>query len=468
MADVDYTLNQSTPYLLTELDRIPSKRYYDETFYKAENEKLWPHVWQMACRVEQIQEVGDYIEYSNLGKSVIVVRAKDGIKAYHNACRHRGVALAEPESHGNCKTEGFICPFHGWRWNLEGKNTFVYGKHMFSDRQLDQTDLALKPCRVETWAGHAFINFDDNAPTLLESIGPRGDRLLKWKIDKLRAEWHYATILPANWKTAMEAFMEGYHVLRTHPQLHEALGVLFNNMYSTPEFGGIPSMVEPGLSTRENVQANFKLMEQLSEGMGGMLHAKELASAASMLDMELPEDPVQGTYAYLMAVGNKITEDGRARGEDTPDICDLQMNHPLRGVEFFFPNYFMLPYFNSFSAYRIRPLGPESCYFELWSLTQYPSGAEPPPVMEPKFVEYNSDSFPPIPRQDYANIPLQQIGLRAGGFDYMRLANDIEGLISNYQQVIDGYLKSADPKKLAESTGKLVGAFDTKIEDLGF
>ena len=50
----------------------------------------------------------------------------------------------------------------------------------------------------------------------------------------------------------------------------------------------------------------------------------------------------------------------------------------------------------------------------------------------------------------------------------MRLAEDIEGLVSNYQQVIDGYLKGADPQKLAECTGKLVGAFDTKIEDFGF
>ena len=67
---------------------------------------------------------------------MIVVRTKDGIKAYHNACRHRGVQLVS--GNGNCKTQGFICPFHGWRWDAKAKNSFVYGRHMFDERQLDR------------------------------------------------------------------------------------------------------------------------------------------------------------------------------------------------------------------------------------------------------------------------------------------------------------------------------------------
>ena len=50
------------PYPITDPELIPAKRYYDEAFYKAECEELWPHVWQMACRLEQIPNLGDWVE----------------------------------------------------------------------------------------------------------------------------------------------------------------------------------------------------------------------------------------------------------------------------------------------------------------------------------------------------------------------------------------------------------------------
>ena len=457
--------HRPAPFLVTDPERIPTPRYYDEAFYQEEVERLWPHVWQMACRLEQIPNVGDYIEYTNLGKSVIVVRAKDGVKAFHNACRHRGVQLLS--GHGNCKAQGIICPFHGWRWNTEGKNTFVYGKHMFTEHQLDQADLALAPCRVEEWGGCAFINLDDSAPSLRDSIGPLADRLDKYQVDKLRAEWWYATILPANWKVAMEAFMEGYHVLRTHPQLHSAVGTLYNSMYGQ-DTGGIGQPVNPNASMKENIQAHFRHLELLSEGMAGMCHAKDVETARGILEMPLPEDPMQAIMTWYGTLNHQVTEQGRARGEPTPDLNALAVSDPIKAVEFIFPHYFLLPFLSSMASYRIRPLGPESCMFELWSLTLFPEGKEPPPVMEPTMLPYDSAQFPPIPRQDYENIPRQQIGLHAEGFDFMRLSSTIEGLISNYQRLIDGYLTGVAPEKLAKGQHELGGNFDGPIKDLGF
>lgn len=459
-------VSQAIPFPISDPERIPAQRYYDEAFYQLENERLWPHVWQMACRLEQIQNVGDWIEYSNLGKSVIVVRTKSGVKAYHNACRHRGVPLAEAGGHGNCQVQGFICPFHGWRWNADGKNTFVYGKHMFSEQQLDQADLALKACRVEEALGCAFINFDDNAPSFRDSIGPIVDSLNAHNVPELRAEWWYATVLPANWKVAMEAFMEGYHVMRTHPQLQEAAPALYNSMYGY-DTGGIGVPINPNMSVRENVRAQFENVRLVGEGMAGMVQPKEIEIARQLLDIDLPEDPQQAVMTWFGTVQAMITKELQARGEPCPDLNAVAVSNPLAAVEFAFPNYFLLPMFSSMSAYRIRPLGPESCIFELWSLTFFPKGEEPAPVMEPKMLPYDSDQFPPIPRQDYSNIPIQQKGMHAEGFEFMRLSKDIEGMISNYQRIIDGYLKGVSADKLAKATHLLGGNFDGKIKDLG-
>jgi phenylpropionate dioxygenase-like ring-hydroxylating dioxygenase large terminal subunit len=455
------------PFAVENPERIPTPRYYDDEFYRLETERLWPHVWQMACRLEQLANVGDYVEYTILGKSVIVVQTKVGVKAFHNACRHRGVPFVGEGDHGNCKTPGFICPFHGWRWNIEGENTFVYGRHMFSEEQLDQADLALRPCRVEIWGGMAFINFDDDAPSFRDTIGPVADRLEAHGVSNLRAEWWYQTVLPANWKVAMEAFMEGYHVMRTHPQLQQAAPMLYNAMYGM-DTGGIGVPINPNLSVRDNIKAQIKHLGLLSEGMSGMVHEKEVAIARQLADVELPDDPQQAVMMWYGILNHQITEQLRARGEDVPDLNAVAVSDPINAVEFLFPNTFLLPMFSSVSAYRIRPLGPESCMFELWSLTHVAAGDQHETVMEPVVLPYDSQEFPPIPRQDYANIPIQQKGLHATGFDFMRLSKDIEGLISNYNRIIDGHLKGVSPDKLAAATNLLGGNFDGKILDLGF
>jgi hypothetical protein len=94
------------------------------------------------------------------------------------------------------------------------------------------------------------------------------------------------------------------------------------------------------------------------------------------------------------------------------------------------------------SSYRIRPLTPETCLFEIWSLVLRPEGEAYDTPTEPTILPYDSQDFPEIPRQDYSNLPIQQLGLH--NLDEFRLAKDVEGTISNYQRLIDGYLAGLD------------------------
>ena len=474
MAEMDLAdqLAAANPLRIENPALIPAARYYDEEFYRLECERLWPNTWQMACRLEQIPNVGDWIEYSNVGKSVIVVRTRDGVKAHQNHCRHRGVPIAGGQgnadgasAHGNCAKAGFICPFHGWRWNMDGECTFVYGRHLFDEDVLEKQDLALRPVRVETWGGCAFINHNPDAPSLRDSLGPVLDRLEARGMSQLRSEWWFATVLPANWKVAMEAFMEGYHVMKTHPQLQHAQPSLYNARYGN-ETGGLGPLVNPNLGVRENVQEALTSMELLSAGMAGLVHPKEVEIAKQFADVELPEDPQAAMMTWYGLVCQAITEKLRERGEKVPDLVSVMQEHPVEAVEFLFPHYFLLTYFTSMSSYRIRPLGPESCLFEIWSLTHYPEGEEPEPVREPTMLPFGSQDFPMIPRQDYSNIPIQQKGLHSEGLDVLRLSRDREGLISNYQRLIDGYIAGASMNRLAAANQKLGGNFDGPILDL--
>ena len=453
--------SSENPFPVTNPELVPSARYYDADFFALEKEKLWPHVWQMACRLEEIPNVGDYVEYTILDKSVIVVNTKNGVKAFHNACRHRGVRLATGP--GNCAKQGFICPFHGWRWNSEGENTFVFGKQVFTPELLDRAEIDLAPCRVEFWAGCAFINFDDDAPSLLDSLGPVAERMNARHADKLKMDWWFGTVLPTNWKLAMEAFQEGYHVMKTHPQLQQLspLGYPYERVE-----GKIAT--RPGLTGKGAVELQIEFKARLGSGMAGMVHQTEIDVLDKLRDMDVPEDPIAAVGQFYTQARKAITEDGLARGAPMFDLTQVAQDLKFNAVEFMFPHFFLLPMFSAMSAYRIRPLKPETCLFEIWSLVLRPVGEAYDTPKAPTILPYDSPDFPEIPNQDYSNLPLQQLGLHAGGFDHMRLSKDFEGMISNYHRLIDGYIAGRDKAALAEASRRVNCGFDSPIVDLGF
>ena len=449
------------PFRITNPELIPSERYYDPAFFALEIEKVWPHVWQMACRLEEIPDLGDYVEYTILDKSVIVVNTRNGVKAFHNACRHRGVRLATGP--GNCKSAGFICPFHGWRWNTEGENTFVFGKQVFSPELLDKAEINLVPCRIDFWAGCAFINFDDDAPGLRESLGPVADRLDARNVDKLKMDWWFGTVLPTNWKLAMEAFQEGYHTMKTHPQLHRlsALGNAYGNDADAP-------LLNRGLSGKQTVNMHVDFLARLGSGMGGMVHDSEVAVLEGLRDMDVPDDPLEATMAFYARAHEEVTKDALARGAPMFDIAKVMQDVEFHAVEFMFPHFFLLPFMGAMSSYRIRPLTAETCLFEIWSLVLRPEDEAYDTPTQPTMLPYDSPDFPEIPRQDYYNLPLQQLGLHAGGFKFMRLSKESEGMISNYQRLIDGYIAGLDPQVLAKAAGIVNSGFEGPIADIGF
>ena len=55
--------------------RVPSSRYVSAAWAAREEERLWPHVWQIAGTLDHVAEPGDWFEYQVGWLSVIVLRA---------------------------------------------------------------------------------------------------------------------------------------------------------------------------------------------------------------------------------------------------------------------------------------------------------------------------------------------------------------------------------------------------------
>jgi phenylpropionate dioxygenase-like ring-hydroxylating dioxygenase large terminal subunit len=432
-------------------DRVPKERYLDPDFFAAEVELLWPRVWQMACRLEEIPEPRDFVEYELLDQSVVVVRTDDlGVSAFQNACRHRGVRVVE--GRGTC-AQGFTCPFHGWCYGLDGRNTHIPSRRSYSEHNLQPGDVDLVPVRCEIWGGCAWINLDDGAPPVRACLEPAATTLDAWRVEALRTEWWYACRLPVNWKLAIGAFVEAYHVPRTHPQL------VIPTRYGRRD--------GDAFDRRAFVDADVEYLRTMSEGMAGMVHADDVRIAEGLRDLDLPSEAEAAIAAWSSALNDAVTAWHRDRGADIPDLNELE----ARGLnrEFFqcFPHYFVLPMYSSATSYRFRPLGPEETLMELWSLTRLPAGSDPPRPTPPEVWESDDPRWPPIPAQDFSNLPRQQRGLHAPGFEYLRLSRGLEGHISNLERTVDAYLAGLPHERLLPALRAVnVYPFDRPIVEL--
>ena len=207
--------HDGAPAALAPEARIPKERYTSREFLQLEAEKLWPNVWQLACREEELAEVGDYVEYSIADESILLVRTPtSGIKAFHNSCRHRGTQLKQ----GCGNASEVKCPYHFWTWNLDGSIKSVTDAHDFDPECISAERLALPECLVDTWAGFVFINMNSDAGPLDEFLGVIPERLDRYAFGRMRLASAHSTVVPVNWKAANDAFVEGYHLLAVHPQ----------------------------------------------------------------------------------------------------------------------------------------------------------------------------------------------------------------------------------------------------------
>ena len=433
----------TAPFGIRDRAFIPRERYYDRSFFELEKQQLWPRVWQVACRLEEIPRVGDYVEYSVVGYSVLVVRTgADEVKAYQNACRHRATQLAV--DCGSFRGGKIVCPFHGWRWNLDGSIDGLYGREGFDPHALSELDLI--ECRVDTWAGCVFINMDPQAPPLAEAMSPLPEHLDPLRVGQMRVHWWKAVRLEANWKLAIEAFMEGWHLMATHPQVVSGAGEAwpadflsvqksFENghaMLAQGQHDDHENLADTGAAEAEKALA---FMQVVCEGLQAMVLEKDVAVVEGLRTTdcaphEFSEKMIDALYAWNAGAGITFPE-------------RTAENLALWGSQWFvFPNFMIHPMYGNAISYRVRPDGdnPEACYFEVWSLTLKPDDEE---ITRPTFggvIPAGSQEWPLIPRQDFVNIARQQRGLHTPGYKAQRLARRYEDGIANLHVHLDTYL----------------------------
>jgi phenylpropionate dioxygenase-like ring-hydroxylating dioxygenase large terminal subunit len=214
--EVDYEFErEGPPDWYPDVPRIPAARYSDPDFFELEQQAL-RKCWFTVGTVHELPEVGSYklVDRWN-GAAIFVVRGEDNeIRAFWNACTHRGGPVVKGEN-GHCGVEQrFRCAIHSWTYGLDGKLVGVPGRRDFHEN-LDRNVAGLPEVRCEVWRGFIFVNRDPNAPELVDWLGPIADEAT-W-FDGLRSAGSSSFVLNCNWKLAIEANIEVYHVTTVHP-----------------------------------------------------------------------------------------------------------------------------------------------------------------------------------------------------------------------------------------------------------
>jgi len=194
---------------------IPIQPYIDPAYYELEKKYVFKKTWIQVGRVEEIAEVGEYFvrDLAACNASVIVVHDKSGkICAFHNVCSHR-LNKVTTETCGKAKK--FFCKFHGWAYDTNGALTGVPDEDRFDN--LDKSKLGLTPVHVDTWNGFIFVNVDPNpSMTLAEFLNPMFGGLDGYPFHQFTSCFSWQTVVNCNWKIAIDAFQELYHVAFVH------------------------------------------------------------------------------------------------------------------------------------------------------------------------------------------------------------------------------------------------------------
>jgi carnitine monooxygenase subunit len=195
-------------------------RYFSKEEAALEWQHLWMKTWAFAGLAQDVPDVGDYLRY-NLGKeSFVVVRTTpgaQGIRAFYNVCPHRGNRLVHNDF-GHTNNHCFTCDFHGWKYRLDGTNQEIRDELIFRPEVIrDRPGLTEVSCSV--WNSLIFVNPDPKPEkTLLEHLDVIPQHLAPYDFSLLRVLRDLEFCWDANWKTAVDAFVEFYHADDVHPE----------------------------------------------------------------------------------------------------------------------------------------------------------------------------------------------------------------------------------------------------------
>ena len=335
---IDMALNNKrhaeagTMELADNIVEIPASNYFDKSRWQKEVDLIFKRLPLVLGVSKEIPNAGDYKSIDVLGVPVLILRNSNGqIKAYLNACIHRGAALVE---NGLGNKRRFNCPYHGWSYNEDGSLIGISSQQDFGD--LDKNCKSLISLPILEKAGIIWVILNSNSNLDMEKFLSGYDNMLElfdlenWHVFSTRV------VKGPNWKVAYDGYLDLYHL----PVLHsETFGKDISNQANYYEWGPHQRVVSPlarisssekgGVVTPDlDIPVEDWPMDMLMAGVWTIFPNVSIASfrgggRAVMLSQLMPGDNPEESFTtqyYLME--KKPTKEQEVEAEKQFDLLE--------------------------------------------------------------------------------------------------------------------------------------------------
>jgi Rieske 2Fe-2S family protein len=227
---------------------LPARDYFEPAVYELEKERIFYRRWFCVGRESELPGPGAFLAREVADESVLVVRGRDDrLRGFYNVCRHRGTRLCEEES--GRATGGFVCPYHGWSYSLEGR--LLATPHVGAGA-IDRGTLGLRAVATGSWDGFVFVNLDaEPRPLRDELAGEPGAPLAyaRYRAGELATAHRIVYEIRANWKIVHDNYNECLHCPSAHPELAKIVPLYRRGLVLDPARGDGGATLDQGLHT---------------------------------------------------------------------------------------------------------------------------------------------------------------------------------------------------------------------------
>lgn len=388
---------------------VPVEYYTSPDYFRREQDMIFRRAWLMVGRMDEVPEPGDYIvrHVLTLKANVVIARGKDGqVRAFHNACSHRGVALV-CQPRGNTMT--FRCPYHAWLYRIDGSLSAIPGEQDFP--HVDKAANGLAGIHLDTWGGFIFLNFAPEPEVSLSQFLAGLDVMLDGApFEQFPFCIRVTDEIDCNWKNLVNAFNEGYHV-----------AVLHNKT------------LRPAVVPKDNPHLNYLDVKQFGPHSTGTVQRN--------FDYNPDAPALTWVYAQMLptsAPDLDAIKQGRAGFHDHPGINRLKIENFGTETITVFPNISIQPLANGYLFYQFWPISERRMRTEVRIYSRH----APRTLREEYAMASTLAATRDVVVEDMAMSRLQQIGMESGGKTHQQFGQN-EPLLRMFTRDYEAYLAGA-------------------------